>query len=73
MVRMRITTTPHAVRVMGVWLSRADAGLVRSAAANAAVAVVDEQRRRREWTAEEPFVLSPAAAPGYPVDNVATS
>lgn len=58
---MRIhPATPLPVRAVGTWLSRADAGLVRGAVANAAVAVVDEQRRRRDWTTDETLALLPA-------------
>jgi hypothetical protein len=66
MIGMSTVTTPHAVRVMRVWLSRADAGLVRGAVANAAVAVLDEQRRRDEWSADEAQAFSASPATGEP-------
>lgn len=43
---MRYTATPDVVRIMGVWVRRADAGLARSAARNAAHSM--EDRRTRE-------------------------
>lgn len=72
MVPMSITTTPHAIRVMGIWLRRADAGLVRGAVANAAVAVLDEQRRRTQWARDEQ-AAAPAAEIDYAVASVSTS
>ena len=48
-----LSPTPPTVRAVGAWLARADAGLARAAAANAAVAVIDEQRRRAEWVSQE--------------------
>jgi hypothetical protein len=39
-------TTPDVVKFMGVWIRRADAGLARSAARNAAHSVEAEQARR---------------------------
>jgi hypothetical protein len=43
---MRMGTTPDVVKIMGVWIRRADAGLARSAARNAAHSVEAEQARR---------------------------
>lgn len=43
---MRATATSEVVRIMGVWVRRADAGLARSAARNAAHSVEAEQARR---------------------------
>jgi hypothetical protein len=43
---MRMGTTPEVVRIMGVLIRRADAGLARSAARNAAHSVEAEQVRR---------------------------
>lgn len=43
---MRVTATTEVVRIMGVWVRRADAGLARSAARNAAHSVEAEQARR---------------------------
>lgn len=57
---MTVQPTPRVVRVLGAWFGRADAGLVRGAAANAALAVVDEQRRRQEWRTDEASALRPA-------------
>ena len=45
---MRMNTTPDVVRIMGVLIRRADAGLARSAARNAAHSVEAEQVRRLE-------------------------
>jgi hypothetical protein len=45
---MRMTTTPDMVRLMGFWIRRADAELVRSAARNAAHSVEAEHARRLE-------------------------
>jgi hypothetical protein len=45
---MRVATTPDVVKVMGVWIRRADAGLARSAARNAAYSVEAERARRLE-------------------------
>lgn len=67
-----ITTTPQAIRVMGTWLRRADAGLVRGAVANAAVAVLDEQRRRTEWARDEQ-AAAVAAQVAYSAASVSTS
>ena len=38
-------TTPHALRVMGVWVRRADALLAQGGFVNAARAVADERER----------------------------
>ena len=43
---MRVSATPDVVKIMGVWIKRADAGLARSAARNAAHSVEAEQARR---------------------------
>jgi hypothetical protein len=43
---MRVAATAEVVRIMGVWVRRADAGLARSAARNAAHSVKAEQARR---------------------------
>ena len=43
---MRVTATSEVVRIMGVWIKRADAGLALSAARNAAHSVEAEQARR---------------------------
>jgi hypothetical protein len=43
---VRVTATSEVVRIMGFWVRRADAGLARSAARNAAHSV-DAQRSRR--------------------------
>lgn len=45
-------TTPQALRVMGVWVRRADALLAQGGFANAARAVADE-RARAEATARD--------------------
>jgi hypothetical protein len=45
---MRVTATPDVVKIMGVWIKRADAGLARSAARNAAHSVEAERARRLE-------------------------
>lgn len=39
------TTTPQALRVMGVWVRRADALLAQGGFANAARAVAEERER----------------------------
>ena len=43
---MRVTASSEVVRIMGVWVRRADAGLARSAARNAAHSVEAQQARR---------------------------
>lgn len=43
---MRVSATSEVVRIMGVWVRRADAGLARSAARNAAHSVEAAQARR---------------------------
>ena len=45
---MRMSATPDVVKMMGIWIRRADAGLARSAARNAAHSVEAEQARRLE-------------------------
>ena len=45
---MRMSGTPDVVRIMGVWIRRADAGLARSAAKNAAHSVEAAHARRLE-------------------------
>jgi hypothetical protein len=42
---MLVSTTSDVVRIMGVWVRRADAGLARSAAINAAHSVDAERSR----------------------------
>jgi hypothetical protein len=42
---VQTVTTHQALRIMGVWVRRADALLADGAVANAARAVQDEQRR----------------------------
>jgi len=46
---MRVSATSEVVRIMGVWVRRADAGLARSAARNAAHSVKAEEARRLEY------------------------
>ena len=65
---MMVSATSEVVRIMGVWVRRADAGLARRAAHNAAASVADHQARRldeartlRDLAAVLP-VRSPAAA-----------
>jgi hypothetical protein len=43
---MRVTATSEVVRIMGIWVRRADAGLARSAARNAAHSM-DASRSRQ--------------------------
>ncbi len=43
---MRVTATSEVVRIMGVWVRRADAGLARSAARNAAHSMDDTRSRQ---------------------------
>jgi hypothetical protein len=45
---MRVTATADVVRIMGIWVRRADAGLARSAARNAAYSVEAERSRELE-------------------------
>ena len=45
---MLVSATPDVVKIMGVWIKRADAGLARSAARNAAHSVEAERARRLE-------------------------
>lgn len=43
-----ISTSTEVLRVMGVWVRRADAGLARGAARNAADSAMETERRRLE-------------------------
>jgi hypothetical protein len=43
---MRVNATAEIVRVMGVWVRRAETGLVRSAAQNAAISMNAERTRQ---------------------------
>lgn len=43
---MRVSATSEVVRIMGIWVRRADAGLARSAARNAAHSVEAAKARR---------------------------
>jgi hypothetical protein len=43
---MLVNTTTEVVRIMGVWVRRADAGLARSAALNAAHSMDAERSRQ---------------------------
>jgi hypothetical protein len=43
---MLVNTTTEVVRIMGVWVRRADAGLARSAALNAAHSMDTERSRQ---------------------------
>lgn len=45
---MMVLTTSDVVRVMGVWVRRADAGLARTAAHNAASELSRHQAARRD-------------------------
>ena len=45
---MLVTATSEVVRVMGIWVRRADAGLVDRAARNAATGLADRSSRRLE-------------------------
>jgi hypothetical protein len=45
---MLVTATSEVVRVMGVWVRRADAGLADRAVRNAAAGVTDRSSRRME-------------------------
>lgn len=45
---MLVTATSEVVRVMGVWVRRADAGLADRAVRNAAAEVADRSSRRME-------------------------
>jgi hypothetical protein len=45
---MMVSTTSEVVRIMGVWVRRADAGLARGAARNAAASMADHRARRLE-------------------------
>ena len=42
---MIVNTTTEVVRIMGIWVRRADAGLARSAALNAALSMDTERSR----------------------------
>jgi len=46
-VTQHVTTTSQALRIMGVWVRRADAVLADGGLANAARAVEDERDRAR--------------------------
>jgi hypothetical protein len=45
---MMVSATAEVVRIMGVWVRRADAGLARAAARNAAASMADQRVRRLE-------------------------
>jgi hypothetical protein len=74
---MRYTATTDVVRIMGVWVRRADAGLARSAARNAAHSM--EDRRTRELDDARTLrdlrnlaaVATPATPTGTPQPDVA--
>lgn len=70
---MRYTATTDVVRLMGVWARRADAGLARSAARNAAHSM--EDRRTRELddarTLRDLRKLAPATRGRTPRPDVA--
>jgi hypothetical protein len=63
---MRVTATADVVRIMGVWVRRADAGLARSAARNAAHSVEAERSRELEdaRTMRDLHNLTPITATG---------
>ena len=45
---MRVAATSEVVRVMGVWVRRADAGLLEGATRNAAAAAAEPHARRMD-------------------------
>jgi hypothetical protein len=47
-VTVLVATTNEIIRVMGVWVRRADAGLASGAARNAAIQVASREQRRLE-------------------------
>ena len=64
---MLVNTTTDVVRIMGVWVRRADAGLARSAALNAAHSV-DADRSRELDDARTMRDLAKIPAAGSSVD-----
>jgi hypothetical protein len=70
---MVVLATAEVVRIMGVWVRRADAGLARGAARNAAASMADDHARRleetrtlRELQAVLPPEIPSATATGVP-------
>jgi hypothetical protein len=70
---MVVLATAEVVRIMGIWVRRADAGLARGAARNAAASMADDHARRleetrtlRELQAVLPPEIPPATAVGVP-------
>jgi hypothetical protein len=61
---MHVAATADAVRLMGVWVSRADAGLARRGAVNAARGLAEERARRRRWQRDEDDALRAAESSG---------
>lgn len=45
---MMVSATSEVVRIMGFWVRRADAGLARNAARNAAASMADDRTRQLE-------------------------
>jgi len=65
---MLVNATTDVVRIMGVWVRRADAGLARSAALNAAHSV-DADRTRQIDDARTMRDLAKIPAAGRPVEG----
>lgn len=60
---MHVAATPHAVRVGGVWISRAQAGLARGKVVDAGPTLTREPARRRPGERVQAAVLARAAQP----------
>ena len=65
---MMVSATSEVVRIMGVWVRRADAGLARAAARNAASSMADLSARRFE--AARTLRDLNAAFPGVPIEDL---
>lgn len=61
---MLVNTTSDVVRIMGVWVRKADAGLARSAAMNAALSMDAERSRELDdaRTLRDLALIPPAGA-----------
>jgi hypothetical protein len=73
---MMVSATSDVVRIMGVWVRRADAGLARNAARNAASSLADLAAQRFEAARalrdlNAAFPTAPGIAPGTaPIEHL---
>jgi hypothetical protein len=74
---MIVTATSEVVRIMGVWIRRADAGLAQGAARNAATSMAEHRARRleeiralRDLTAVLPATAAPTRPAAQASDGI---